>query len=139
MNLRKTLTGAAIAGVLGLPALGLGIGIGSASADPGPPCGIYCQGQQDHRGNGGDPGNGGDNGFRPDGGNGGDGGFRPDGGDRGNGGDGRFDQLRWDQRGIDQGRYDHQPFNYQGQRVEPYFDNDRGVFGFQFFGIFIPL
>jgi hypothetical protein len=127
-SLKKTLAGAAFAGVLGLPALGWEVGIGTASADPGPGCGAYCQGPQDHRDEGGFRGGGGDFGFRGDG-----------GGYRGDGGYGRFDQQRWDQRGIDQGRYDHQPFDYRGQRVEPYFDNDRGLFGFQFFGIFIPL
>jgi hypothetical protein len=34
---------------------------------------------------------------------------------------------------------DHQPFNWQGQRVEPYFDNDRGAWGFSFLGLWIPL
>jgi hypothetical protein len=115
MNLKKIAAQAAIAAVLGLPALGLGVGVGTASADPGPPCGNYCQGQFDQRGPDGDRG---------------DGGFR---------GDGQFDQRGWNQRGIDDGRLDHQPFDYQGQRVEPYFDNGQGAWGFQFFGIFVPM
>lgn len=125
MNVKKVVAQAAIASALGFPALGLGVGVATAGADPGPGCGFYCQG--DHHG---DQGNGGDHGDR---GNGRDGGYRQD--DRGP----QFDQQRWDQRGIDEGRFDHQPFNYQGQRVEPYFDNDRGIWGFSFFGIFIPL
>jgi hypothetical protein len=118
MNLKKVAAQAAIAAVLGFPALGLGVGVGTASAEPGPPCGNYCDGQQNQRGDDGD------------------GGFR---GDGGFGGGGQFDQQRWDQRGIDDGRFDHQPFNYQGQRVEPYFDNGQGAWGFQFLGIFVPL
>ena len=42
-------------------------------------------------------------------------------------------------RGLDDARGDHQPFNWQGQRVEPYFDNDRGAWGFWFLGLWIPL
>ena len=145
MSLKNAVVKAAIVGALGLPALGLGVGVGIASADAGghgQPCGAFCPGDQ--RGdNGGDRGNrdnGGDQGFRDNGfrDNGGDQGFRDNGGDQGNrdnGGDGR----RWDQRGIDDARFDHQPFNYEGQRVEPYFDNNFNAFGFQFFGIFIPL
>lgn len=109
-NLKKTLAGAAITGVLGLPALGLGIGAGTASADPNNHGCFNPYSCSDNNDNG-----------------------------RGNHDQDYDHNLRWDQRGIDQGRYDHQPFDYQGQRVEPYFDNDRGVFGFQFFGIFIPL
>ncbi len=136
MSLKNVFVKAAIVGALGVPALGLGVGVGMASADPGgpgQPCGVFCPGDQ--RGdNGGDQGNrdnGGDRGFR-------DNSFRDNGGDQGNrdnGGDGR----RWDQRGIDDARFDHQPFNYEGQRVEPYFDNNFNAFGFQFFGVFIPL
>jgi hypothetical protein len=52
---------------------------------------------------------------------------------------GGWDQRPWDQRGFDDARGDHQPFNWQGQRVEPYFDNDRGAWGFWFLGLWIPL
>jgi hypothetical protein len=126
MNLKNAVLKAAVIGALGLPALGLGIGAATASADPGghgQPCGVFCPGD-----------NGGDHGFRGDDGNHG---FRGDGGDQGFRGDG--DGRTWDQRGIDDARFDHQPFNYEGQRVEPYFDNDRGVFGFLFFGVFVAL
>ena len=144
MSLKNAIVKAAFVGALGLPALGLGVGVGTASADPGnhgQPCAVFCPGDnggdQGNRDNGGDQGfrdNGGDQGFRD---NGGDQGFRDNGGDQGfrDGGDGR----PWDQRGIDDARIDHQPFNYEGQRVEPYFDNNFNAFGFLFFGVFIPL
>ena len=115
MSWNRIVAAGAIAGTLGLAAVGLGSGM--ASADPGghggPPC-FYCQDDQrgyDHHDNGRD--------------------------DRGGQ---RYDDYdRWDQRGIDNGRYDHRAFNYQGQRVEPYWDNGRGAWGFWFFGIFIAL
>jgi hypothetical protein len=119
MDLKNIAATAAAACVLSFGAVGLTLGAGAASADPGghgggPPCWApYCHG--DDHGNGGDRGRGDDR----------------DGPD--------YDHLRWDQRGIDQGRYDHQPFNFQGQRVEPYFDNYRGLWGFWFLGAFIAL
>ena len=42
-------------------------------------------------------------------------------------------------RGIDQGRFDHQPFNYNGSWVTPIFNPDFNNWGFWFFGIWIPL
>jgi hypothetical protein len=45
--------------------------------------------------------------------------------------------LGW--RGIDQGRFDHQPFNYDGNWVTPIFDPGFSQWGFWFFGIWIPL
>jgi|KBSSwiStaDraftv2_1062776.scaffolds.fasta_scaffold90530_1 hypothetical protein len=110
MSWNKIAAAGAIAGTLGLAAMGLGAG--AASADPGgghggPPCWApYCH----------DQGNGRDD--------------HPQ----------RFDyDDHWDQRGIDNARFDHRPFNYQGVRVEPYFDNVRAVWGFWFFGVFIAL
>lgn len=143
MNVKKDVAKGAIAAVLGLSALGLGTGAGIASADPGQPCFQQnCQGDgphrgdQDGRGNGNDRGNGlndhqwGDQGpgdqWRPD--RGGDQ-WRPDQGD----------QRPWDQRGPDDARFDHQPFNWQGQRVEPYWDQYRAAWGFWFFGMWMPL
>jgi hypothetical protein len=88
-----------------------------------------CQGDQrgnggqDQRGDGGDGRQWGDQ-WRSDQG-------RPD--------QGGWDQRPWDQRGFGDARGDHQPFNWQGQRVEPYFDNDRGAWGFSFLGLWIPL
>jgi hypothetical protein len=45
--------------------------------------------------------------------------------------------LGW--RGIDQGRIDHQPFNYMGRWVTPVFNPDFNSWGFWLFGIWIPL
>lgn len=44
-------------------------------------------------------------------------------------------------RGIDQGRFDHQPFNYNGQWVTPVFRPElpQPQWGFWLFGIWIPL
>jgi hypothetical protein len=42
-------------------------------------------------------------------------------------------------RGIDQGRYDHQPFNYNGSWVTPAFNPDFNNWGFWFLGIWVPL
>jgi hypothetical protein len=124
MILRKTAAGALIAGSLALPAVALGAGIGTASADPGPQCWPgNCQG--DHRGDGDQ--------------------WRQDQwqGDQGRGdqwrSDQRGDQRPWDQRGVDDARWDHQPFNWQGQRVEPYWDQGRNAWGFWFLGTWIPL
>ncbi|MCW2626817.1 hypothetical protein [Mycobacterium sp.] len=132
MRFRQTVARGAIVGALGFSALGLGVGLGTASADPWQPCWAQnCQGDQrgdggqDHRGDGrpwGDQ-------WRPDQ-------WRPDQGRQDQGG---WDQRQWDQRGIDDARWDHQPFNWQGQRVEPYWDQDRGAWGFWFLGFWIPL
>ncbi|TGD90366.1 hypothetical protein BayCH28_00410 [Mycolicibacterium sp. CH28] len=45
--------------------------------------------------------------------------------------------LGW--RGIDQGRFDHQPFNYLGHWVNPVFDPGYNNWGFWLFGAWIPL
>jgi hypothetical protein len=42
-------------------------------------------------------------------------------------------------RGIDQGRYDHQPFNYRGNWVTPIFNPEFRNWGFWLFGLWIPL
>jgi len=117
MNLKKMAAGALIAGSLGLPTLAVAAGIGTASADPGPQCwpGNCRQWQPDQWQ--GDQGRGDQ--------------WQPD--QRG------WDQRPWDQRGVDDARWDHQPFNWQGQRVEPYWDQDRGAWGFWFLGTWIPL
>jgi hypothetical protein len=46
--------------------------------------------------------------------------------------------MDWHQRGIDQGRFDHQPFNWNGQQVYPV-PGDGGAWGFWFMGTWIPL
>ena len=45
--------------------------------------------------------------------------------------------LGW--RGINEGRYDHQAFNYNGNWVQPIYNQDFNNWGFWFFGIWIPL
>jgi hypothetical protein len=47
--------------------------------------------------------------------------------------------VDWGHRGIDQGRNDHQPFNWNGQQVNPVFDRDHNAWGFWFLGQWIPL
>jgi hypothetical protein len=133
MSFKKTVARAAIVGAFGFSALGLGVGLGTASADHGnggQPCWPQsCQGDQRGDGGQGQRGDGGDgrqfgDQWRPDQG-------RPD--------QGGWDQRPWDQRGLDDARGDHQPFNWQGQRVEPYFDNGQGAWGFWFLGQWVPL
>ena len=146
MSVKKTVARSAIAGALGLSALGFGIGMGTASADHGnggQSCWPQnCQGDQradgfqDQRGDGRQFDQ-----WRPDQ-------WQPDqhqwqpdqrDWDQQPWDQGGWDQRPWDQRGFDDARGDHQPFNWQGQRVEPYFDNDRGAWGFWFLGLWIPL
>jgi hypothetical protein len=47
----------------------------------------------------------------------------------------------WDgpQRGIDQARFDHQPFDYDDYQAVPIFAPEMGGWGFWFFGLWIPL
>ncbi|MCZ0730861.1 hypothetical protein [Mycolicibacterium iranicum] len=45
----------------------------------------------------------------------------------------------WQRRGIDAGRQDHQPFMYQGQRVEPLRAGNGDGWGFWFLGRWIRL
>ena len=130
MNLKQNVAQAAMAAGLGLSALALAAGAGTASADPPQPCWQQqnCQGDQRGAGPQYNPGYGGDHHqwgipAQPDQ-------WHPDQG---------WDQRTWDQRGVDDGRYDHQSFNWQGQRAEPYWDRDRGLWGFWFLGMWIPL
>ncbi|MCT7659737.1 hypothetical protein [Mycobacterium deserti] len=100
-------------------ALGVGLasftaGAGSAAAQPGPGCGLgACQGPV---------GPGGHNGPAI-------------GGDRSR--TGPPPGLAW--RGIDQGRIDRQPFNYNGNWVTPVFNPQFNNWGFWLFGLWIPL
>ncbi|GAS92098.1 hypothetical protein [Mycolicibacterium brisbanense] len=165
MNIKRLTCASAATVAVGAATLALGAGVASAQPGP-PPCNFgNCQGPgpggpgpggagpggQDHRGpdNGpGDPGRwqgdpgGPDRGpGGPDRGPGGPGGW-PGGDDHR--GDHRWDpppppppDLSW--RGIDQGRWDHQPFNYNGNWVTPVFDPGYNAWGFWLFGIWIPL
>jgi hypothetical protein len=47
--------------------------------------------------------------------------------------------VDWQHRGIDQGRDDHQPFNWNGQQVTPMPAGNGPGWGFWFGGIWIPL
>lgn len=47
--------------------------------------------------------------------------------------------VDWNNRGIDQGRVDHQPFNWNGQQVTPMPAGDGHGWGFWFFRTWIPL
>jgi hypothetical protein len=48
-------------------------------------------------------------------------------------------QVDWHNRGVDQARSDHQPFNWIGQLVTPMPAGDGHGWGFWFFGQWIPL
>jgi hypothetical protein len=47
--------------------------------------------------------------------------------------------VDWQHRGIDQGRGDHQPFNWNGQQVTPMRAGNGPGWGFWFGGNWIPL
>ena len=47
--------------------------------------------------------------------------------------------ANWQGRGIDQGRNDHQPFNWNGQQVTPMQAGNGAGWGFWFLGTWIPL
>ena len=47
--------------------------------------------------------------------------------------------VDWHGRGIDQGRFDHQPFNWNGQQVTPMPAGDGHGWGFWFLNRWIPL
>lgn len=47
--------------------------------------------------------------------------------------------VNWQNRGVDQARGDHQPFNWNGQQVTPMPAGDGHGWGFWFFGTWIPL
>jgi hypothetical protein len=47
--------------------------------------------------------------------------------------------VDWHGRGIDQGRFDHQPFNWNGQQVTPMPAGDGHGWGFWFLNQWIPL
>ncbi|WP_161600614.1 hypothetical protein [Mycolicibacterium hodleri] len=135
MHLRRVICASAVVVGVGLSALTAGAGLAAAQPGGPPPCGpqgAICQGP-------GGPG-------RPDDRGGPDGprGFGgPNGPARYRGGPGGPEwgppppDLGW--RGIDQGRFDHQPFNYRGRWVQPIFNQDFRNWGFWFFGIWIPL
>lgn len=48
-------------------------------------------------------------------------------------------QGNWQRRGIDEGRRDHEPFNWNGQQVHPMRDGNGQGWGFWFLGTWIPM
>jgi hypothetical protein len=120
MTFKSALCASTVAAGIGLAGV-LGVGLATASADPGcnapgkPACG------QDQHNNG--PG--------PNQGSGG-----PGGPNQGPGGPG---PAGWHNRGVDQGRQDHQPFNWNGQEVTPMPAGNGAGWGFWFGGVWIPL
>jgi hypothetical protein len=111
MAFKRVLCASTLAAGIGVAGL-LGVGLGTASADPWQPC------------------------DRP--------GAPPCGhDDRGHGDFGRDDRggapADWHDRGVDQGRFDHQPFNWNGQQVTPMPAGNGGGWGFWFLGMWIPL
>ncbi|HYR13295.1 MAG TPA: hypothetical protein VEQ67_03630 [Mycobacterium sp.] len=129
MNFKRLTWASAIPLVVGGSALTAGAGVAAAQPGP-PPCQFgNCQGP----------------GGPPPGGPGGPDQGRPPGGPGGPGEPGGHDQAppppppdqAW--RGIDDGRRDHQPFNYNGSWVTPIYNPDFNNWGFWFFGIWVPL
>lgn len=118
MNLKRVLYASTAAASIGAAGL-FGLGLGTASADPGQPCGgpnpQACQ-----QGPGG-PGNG------------------PGGPNNGPGNGPNNGPDDWQHRGIDQGRQDHRPFNWNGQWVQPMPAGNGHGWGFWFLGQWIPL
>ena len=129
MKIKQALTASTLAAGIGAAGL-FGIGLATASADWCPP-GAPCGGHDDHRDD-----RGGDRG-----GWGGDRGGWQRGIDwRGDRDGWRDDRGRdWHGRGIDDGRWDHQPFSYNGQWVNPVFDQGFNAWGFWLGPIWIPL
>ena len=48
-------------------------------------------------------------------------------------------QMQWQNRGVNEGREDHRPFNWNGQQVTPMQAGDGHGWGFWFLGTWIPL
>lgn len=136
MNAKRLAGTSVIAAGLAISALTAGLG--TAAADP-PPCNPqWCGGQGDHPGGPGDHPGGPPGGWdRGPGGRGGPGDRGPSPWDHNPGWGPPPPDQAW--RGVDQGRFDHQPFNYNGSWVTPIFNPDFNNWGFWFFGIWIPL
>lgn len=117
MTFKRAVYASTLAAGIGIAGL-FGAGLGTASADPGqqcnapgrPPCG-----QDQHDNNG--PGNNGP----------------------GHDNNGPGAPADWHNRGVDQGRQDHQPFNWNGQQVYPVPAGNGAGWGFWFGPVWIPL
>jgi hypothetical protein len=111
MTFKRALCGSAVAAGIGIAGL-FGAGLPAAAADPGPQCNAPNRppcGQDQHR-NEGDHGP--NRGPAP---------------------------ADWQHRGVEQGRQDHQPFNWNGQQVTPMPAGNGAGWGFWFLGMWIPL
>jgi hypothetical protein len=112
MTLKRAVYASTLAAGVSLAGL-FGIGLGTASADPGQQCNApgapACQ-NQNRNDWGHDNGN--NRGPAP---------------------------ADWHQRGINEGRNDHQPFNWNGQQVTPMPAGNGFGWGFWFNGVWIPL
>jgi hypothetical protein len=116
MDLKRMVCASTLAAGVGVAGL-FGVGLGTAGADPGQPCGApnapQCQnyGPQTNDRHDNDRH---DNGPAPA-------------------------PADWQHRGVDQGRRDHQPFMWNGQRVEPLQAGNGDGWGFWFLGQWIRL
>ncbi|RDH76735.1 hypothetical protein DVS77_20580 [Mycolicibacterium moriokaense] len=113
MTFKRAMYASTLAAGVGLAGL-FGVGLGSASADPGGP--QQCNAPGAPQCGGGD---------------------HHDNGNRGPGGGPA--PAGWQNRGFDQGRNDHQPFNWHGQQVQPMPAGNGMGWGFWFNGVWIPL
>jgi hypothetical protein len=112
MTYRRAIYASTLAAGVGLAGL-FGVGLGTASADPwGPPCNAPGASRCDDHGNDWNRGRDGHGGPAP---------------------------VDWQHRGVDQGRFDHQPFNWNGQQVTPMPAGNGPGWGFWFGGNWIPL
>ena|ERR1700742_4985400 len=113
MSIKRAIYASTLAAGVGLTGL-FGVGLATASADPwGPPCNAP-----------GAPPCGGDH---------------HDDWNRGPDGPPPGAPMDWHGRGIDQGRFDHQPFDWNGQQVTPMPAGNGLGWGFWFGGNWIPL
>ncbi len=113
MTFKRALYASTLAAGVGLAGL-LGGGLATAAADPGPQCNAPNRppcGQNDNHDQWGHDDNRGGNPAPVD----------------------------WHNRGVDQGRQDHQPFNWNGQQVTPVPAGNGQGWGFWFGPIWIPL
>ncbi|WP_123029446.1 hypothetical protein [Mycolicibacterium stellerae] len=112
MTLKRAFYASTLAAGVGLAGL-FGVGLGTASAQPGQTCNApgapACQDQQRNHGRPGDNHN---NNAAP---------------------------VDWQHRGMDQGRNDHRPFNWNGQQVTPMPAGNGAGWGFWFLNQWIPL
>lgn len=109
MNLKSAVCASALTAGVGVAGL-FGLGLGTASADPGQPCGVPNTPTCQGQQNNDQQHN-----------------------------DQQHNGHDWQSHGIDQGRQDHQPFNYNGQQVQPLPAGNGAGWGFWFFGQWIPL